>query len=188
MNTMWQPICASLDDSLALLSDSFGKLQAAQTVDINQLLEQLTVASNAARNLNSFVASVIPSAEWQNREDLNSILAQIDRIMDARAALLNLASELKRGVIVHRRALRIIQVNQLREQAIIELQSYAQAAGVLPTLPGPEAEHWIEWACSLRESEDAETIRVLRSGFIHLDNFIANLEPNMWVVGATTLA
>jgi hypothetical protein len=182
---MWQPICASLDDSLALLSDSFGKLKAAQTVDVKELVEQLTVASDAARNLNSFVASVLPTAEWQNREDLNSLLAQIDRIMGARSRLLNLASELQRGVIVHRRALRVTQMNQLREQAINELRSHAKAAGAPPTLPGPEAECWIEWACALKEPEDAEALQVLRNGFVHLDNFVANLETDMWVVGAT---
>ena len=187
MSTTWQPICASLDDSLAIVSDRFGKLKAAQTVDVKELVDQLTVASDAARNLNSFVASVLPTAVWQNRQDLDSILAQIDRIMAARSRLLNLATELQRGVIVHRRALRVTQMNQLREQAINELQSHAETAGAPPTLPGPEAERWIEWACALKEPEDAEAFQVLRNGFVHLDNFVANLEPHMWVVGATTL-
>jgi hypothetical protein len=186
MSTTWQPICASLDDSLALVSDSFGRLKAAQTVDVKELVEQLTVASDAARNLNSFVASVLPTAVWRNREDLDSILAQIDRIMGARSRLLNLATELQRGVIVHRRALRVAQMNQFREQAIDELQAQANTVGAPPTLPGPEAERWIEWACALKEPEDAEALQVLRHGFVHLDDFIANLEPHMWVVGATT--
>ncbi|MGB8769019.1 MAG: TonB family protein, partial [Candidatus Korobacteraceae bacterium] len=53
--------------------------------------------------------------------------------------------------------------------------------GAPQTLPGPEAAQWIEWACGLQEPQDAESLQTLRNGFVHLDDFVANLEPNMWV-------
>lgn len=186
MSTMCQPICASLDNSLALLSDSLGRLKAAQSVDVREVNDQLVMASEAVGALRSLVTSVLPEATWQNREDLNALLAQVDRIMGARSRLVALATELQRGAIVHRRAVRVTQMNQLREQAINELQSHAKAAGIPPTVPGPEAEHWIEWACALKEPEDAEALQTLRNGFVHLDNFVASLEPHMWVVEVAT--
>ena len=70
-------------------------------------------------------------------------------------------------------------MNQLRDQAINELRS--QAEGTPPILPGPEADRWVEWACGLQEPEDADSLETLRNTFGHLDDFIANLEPGMWV-------
>jgi len=186
MSTMCQPICTSLDNSLALLSDSLGKLKAAQSVDVKEVSNQLAMAAEAVGSLRSLVTSVLPEATWQNREGLDALLGQIDRIMGARSRLLTLATELQRGMIVHRRAVRVTQMDQLREQAINELQAQAKAAGLPPTLPGPEADRWIEWACALKEPEDAEALQTLRNGFVQLDTFVANLEPHMWVVKVTT--
>ena len=94
MSTMCQPICTSLDNSLALLSDSLGKLKAAQSVDVKEVSNQLAMAAEAVGSLRSLVTSVLPEATWQNREDLDALLGQIDRIMGARSRLLTLATEL----------------------------------------------------------------------------------------------
>src|SRR5208283_2932485 len=109
----------------------------------------------------------------------------IQEILDARtleqlrSRLLALATELERGSIVHRRAHRLSELNQLRDQAVNELRSQA---GLNPqTLPGPDADQWIEWACSLKEPQDAESLQILRDGFAHLDDFVANLESSMWI-------
>jgi hypothetical protein len=53
-------------------------------------------------------------------------------------------------------------------------------------LPGPEADEWIEWACRLQEPEDSEHLQALRTRFAHLDDFVANLEPNMWTAKKET--
>ena len=97
-----------------------------------------------------------------------------------RSRLLALATELERGSIVHHRVLRVNELNYLRDQAIKELRSQAKLPSGPKTLPGPEADQWIEWACALREPQDAEALQTLRKGFARLDDFIANLEPNMW--------
>src|SRR5271165_7056444 len=89
---------------------------------------------------------------------------------------------------MYRRTARVDQLNQLRDQAIKELRSMAGLEGAPTTLPGSEADEWIEWAVALKEPEDAESLQTLRSGFPHLDEFIANLEPDMWTSKVETPA
>ncbi len=86
---------------------------------------------------------------------------------------------------MHRRAFRVDQLNHLRDLAINELRSQAGLEGTPQTLPGPEANQWIEWACGLKEPEDAESLQTLRHGFKHLEDFVAHLEPEMWVTAGS---
>jgi TonB family protein len=181
MSSLWPPALASLDDSLALPCETLGRLQAAKAVDVEEVIKQLALAAESAGNLRSLVSSELPEAAWQNREELDALLAEIQKISDARTGLLALAAELERGRIVHRRAVRVTQLNQLREQAINELRCQAGSGGAPKILPGPAANEWIEWACGLKEPEDAESLRTLRNRFAFLDNFVADLEPGMWI-------
>src|SRR5664280_3762827 len=129
----------------ALFCESLGKLKAAESVDIAEVIEQLKATAESARNLRAFVSSELPEASWQNREELEELLERIQKLAEARALkqlrsrLLALATELERGSIVHRRALRVDQANQLCDQAINELRSQAGLERMPPTLPGPEA-------------------------------------------------
>lgn len=188
MSSLWQSARASLDDSLVRISESMENLKAARSIDVAEVVEQLAQAAEAAQGLRSAVASALPQASWHTREELDALLAQVQRISVARSRLLALAKELERGNIVHRRALRVDHLNQLRDQAINELRTQADAGAALPTLPGPEADRWVEWACALKEPEDAEALEALQSGFGHLDNFVANLETGMWVVQTETVS
>ena len=189
MSSTWLRDRASLDDSIALLNESVGRLHAAQPVDIPEIARQLGAAADSIRNLQAFVSSEHPDASWQSRDDLDALLDKIQQTLDAKAIeqlrsrLLDLAAELERGSIVHRRELRVEQVNQLREQAIDELLDHAGSESIPPPLPGPDAPQWVEWASELKEPEDTQSLQMLRSGFARLDDFVANLEPGMWVVG-----
>ncbi len=186
MSSIWPSALASLDDSLALLCESLGKLEAAQSINIAEAIEQFKMASESARNLRGLVLSELPKASWHNRKELDALLEEIQKRIEARnveqlrSRLLALATELERGSIIHRRAQRVTQLNMLREQAIEELRSQARLEGAARTLPGPEAYEWIEWAFGLKEPEDAESLQTLRNGFAHLDDFVAHLEPDMW--------
>lgn len=189
MSSLWQSTRTSLDDSVALLGRSVEQLKAARTVDIAEVSEQLKAASESARNLRSLITSEAPDASWKNRDELEALLKEIERKMEARAIeeqrsrLLSLAAELERGAIQHRRAVRVTQLNQLRDEAVGELRSQAKQPGAPPSLPGPkDADEWLEWACNLQEPEDTEHLQTLRTRFAHLDEFVANLEPNMWTV------
>jgi hypothetical protein len=171
-----------------------GKLEAAQSVDIAAVIAQLEKAGESGRDLRALVSSELPEASWQNREELDALLEKIQERIEARnlerlrGRLLALAGELERGSIVHRRAVRVEQLNQLRDQAVNELRSQAGLEGAPQTLPGPEADEWIKWACGLKDPEDADSFKALRNGFAHLDDFIARLEPNMWTAKKETPA
>jgi hypothetical protein len=184
MNITCQQASTSLDISLAILSQGLEKLKAAQPVDMQEVTEQLSLAAEAARGLRSLVVSVLPDATWQSREDLDALLAKANGVLDARARLLALVAELERGIIVHRRVIRINYLNQLRRQAIDELRAVVEQGTAPATLPGPGANQWIKWACGLKEPEDEVALQTLRNDFACLDNLVANLEPDMWVVEA----
>jgi len=76
MTTMWSSAITSLDDSLALLGESLGKLNAAQSVDLAEVIEQIRLAAQSARNVRYLAASELPGAAWQNREELDALVAE----------------------------------------------------------------------------------------------------------------
>lgn len=192
MSSLWHSTRASLDDSLARLGESLERLKAAKSVDIAEVIGQLEMAAESGRNLRDLIASEMPDASWEKREELEALLEEIEKKVEARAIeqrrsrLLALAAELERGTIAHRRAIRVSQMNQLRDQAIKELRAQGGLKGAPPILPGPDVDEWLEWACGLQEPEDVESLQTLRNGFAHLDDFVANLEPNMWTVKKET--
>ena len=187
MVSLWPSTINSLNDSLSALHGSLGKIKAAKSVEIGEVIEQLKLAAESSRNLRALVLAELPEASWQSREELDAIVEEISRRIEARnleqrrLRLTALAGQLERGVIVHRRTVRLNQLQQLRDQAVKELRALAALASA-PVVPGPEADEWIDWACKLKEPEDAESLQSLRNGFPHLDEFIANLEPDMWTV------
>jgi hypothetical protein len=187
MISLWPSTINSLNDSLAALHGSLGKIKAAKSVDIAEVIDQLKSAAESSRNLRALVLAELPEASWQNRDELDAIVEEISKRIEARNLeqkrfrLLGLATHLERGTIVHRRTVRLNQLQQLRDQAVKELRSQA-ALPAPPTLPGPEADEWIDWACKLKEPEDAEPLKDLRNGFARVDEFIANLEPEMWTL------
>jgi protein TonB len=182
---------ASLDDSCALLHESLEKFKAAQSVNTTEAIEQLKMAAASARQVREWVRSELPQASWQTREELDELVDEIQKIVIARALeqlrsrLLALATELERGTIVHRRAIRVGELNRLREQAVNELRTQAKSEAPA-TLPGPPADHWLVWACGLQEAQDAEPLQALHNGYPQLDDFVANLELSMWVAGPAT--
>jgi hypothetical protein len=192
MSSLWPSTIASLNDTLTLLGESVEKLKAAKPVDIAEVIEELKMAAESARNLRALVLAELPEAAWQSRRELDALLETIEKRVEARQIeqlrkrLLGLAAELERGSIVHRRAVRVNQLNQLRNQAINELQAQAAVKGTPQPLPGPDSDEWLEWACGLKEPDDAESLQTIRNGFAHLDEFVANLEPDMWVVKTET--
>lgn len=188
MNSFWPPALASLDDSLTLPCESLEKLNAGLSIDIAEVTEQLNLAAESAHIVRELVLSELPEATWQNRQELDALVEEIRKTIEARTiaqrrtSLLALATELERGSIVHRRALRVNELNQLRDEAINELRSQAESEAAPQPLPGPEADQWVAWACGLKEPEDSESLQTLRKGFARLDDFVASLEPDMWAV------
>jgi hypothetical protein len=181
MSSLCTSALSSLDLSLGVLRESWEQLRAAKSVDIAQVIGQLTRATEYARVVRESVWSELPVASWQDREQLDIHIAEIQKLLDARALEQLRFRLLAQGTIAHRRAHRLNELNQLREQAINELRSQVALDGAPPALPGPQADQWIAWACGLQEADDAEPLQALRNGFPHLDEFVANLEPHLWI-------
>ncbi len=76
MTSSWPSALASLDASLAMLSESLGKIKAAQSVDIREILEQAQKAAEFAHNLRTLVSSELPAASWTNRAELDALIAE----------------------------------------------------------------------------------------------------------------
>ena len=193
MVSLWPSTINTLNESLAALHGSLGKIKSAKSVDLTEVVEQLKSAAESSRNLRALVLAELPEASWQNREELDGIIDEISKRIEARnleqrrSRLQSLAKCLEGGTIVHRRTVRQNQLQQLRDQAVKELRTQAALAQP-PALPGPEADEWIDWACQLKEPDDVEALQSLRNGFARLDEFIANLEPDMWTVKKETPA
>jgi len=183
MSSMWATALASLDDSLAALDATMQQFEAATPVDLVQAGDRLNAAAESARKIRTFVLSQVPEADWQDRDELRALLDAID-VQRRRSQLLALAAELERGNITHRRAARVAQLTELRSEAVEELRSLAAAEKAPPSLLGPEADHWVQWACALKEPDDTASLRTLRAGFPRLDEFVAALEPGMWVLAS----
>jgi len=76
MTSLWSCAVASLDDALALLLENVGKLEAAQSADVEEILEQLKMATDSARVVRELVSSQLPDASWQDRAQLDALIAQ----------------------------------------------------------------------------------------------------------------
>lgn len=181
MSSMLATALAALDDSLAALDATMQQFEAATPVNLVQAGDRLNAAAESAHKIRTFVLSQMPEADWQDREELCALLEGID-VQRRRSQLLALAAELESGNITHRRATRVAQLTELRSEAVEELRSLAAAEKAPPSLLGPEADHWVQWACALQEPDDTASLRGLRAGFPRLDEFVAALEPGMWVV------
>ena len=101
---------SSLDDSLAQYCGSLGEISAAHSVDVAVVLGQLKAAAESAEALRSFIFSELPEASWESRVQLNAVLEQIQKNIETRrlealrSRLLDLATELERGSVVHQSA------------------------------------------------------------------------------------
>jgi len=185
MSSSWASALASLDEDLALLCESLDKIEAAESIDVAEIVEQLKAVADSSGNLRALVLSELPDVSWDDRPELEKVLEEIARRVDAReiearrSRLLALAGALAQGAITHRRAARVTQLNRLRDDAVEELRSHSEEQSP-PSVPGPEAGRWMEWACGLSEPDDTESLQALRNGFPFVDEFIANLEPGMW--------
>lgn len=188
MSSTWQEARTCLDDSLVLPFETCEKLKAAGTIELKEVINQLKLAAESAEKLRSFVSAELPNSSWRSRQELDSLCETMDKEIQARLLrykLLDLITELERGRVVHRRTARVEQVNQFRDAAIKELQVKAAVRGRPAPLPGPEATQWVDWACGLEEPGDVESLKILRSSFPCLDDFVSHLEPGMWQVEAT---
>jgi hypothetical protein len=66
---------ASLDDSLALAYESLRKLETGESVDLTEVIRQFQDAESAAQKLRLLISSQHPHASWENRDELEALIA-----------------------------------------------------------------------------------------------------------------
>jgi hypothetical protein len=74
MSSLCPSALASLDDSLAVAYENLRKLEAAESVDVAEMIRQIEAAAESAQKLRALVSSELPHASWENREELNALL------------------------------------------------------------------------------------------------------------------
>ncbi len=74
MSSLCPSALASLDDSLALAYENLRKLEAAESVDVGELIRQIETAAESAQKLRALVSSELPQASWENREQLDALI------------------------------------------------------------------------------------------------------------------
>ncbi len=74
MSSLGPSALASLDDSLAVAYDSLRKLEAAESVDVADVISHIETAAESAQKLRALVSSEMPHASWENREELDALL------------------------------------------------------------------------------------------------------------------
>ncbi len=51
-----------------------GRLEAAESIDVAEMISQLEAAAESSRKLRHLVSSELPDASWENREELDEII------------------------------------------------------------------------------------------------------------------
>ena len=74
MSSLCPSALASLDDSLALAYESLKRLEAAESVDVGEMIRQIETAAESAKKLRALVSSELPDASWENREELDALI------------------------------------------------------------------------------------------------------------------
>ena len=184
---------------LSALGDLDGKLQAAEAqlqrvsaalpLDDLALIQAFQEASRLADVLAALIRTERPQARWNNREELDSLVLELEEEAEARleqqrrARLLEVAEELEAGHVKHRFAARTEQLNALRDKAALELRAQAALPDRVKELPGPGAGGWLIWAFNLTDDEDENIVRLLQTDFAAVEAFTGQMEEMYWVSG-----
>ncbi len=189
MGSPFRSALAKLDDSVQNLEYQLGCLRGGLDVTDDQLWQALEEANQGGAALRNLILAERPDADWNDRDSLELLIqnleweAQAKRDEERRKKLFELAGELDAGNIKHRFDSRVAALNSLRLQAVRELRIAGTLYEQEKELPGPTASEWIQWACNLREENDASVFADLRRDFPTLERFAAEMEESYWVPG-----
>jgi hypothetical protein len=189
MSSPFRSGLAKLDISLQSLAAQIECLRAGLEIDEGLLGRTLADVEQHGLLLRELIASERPDAGWQDRQDLERLLGELEiaarerQTQQQRDRLLQIADELAAGTVTHRLEARSASLNALRLKAIEELRQEAARPEAPKELPGPSAGEWLSWAFSLQEDEGPEDTAVaeeLRRDFPALDRFAGELEERYW--------
>ncbi|MGB6192864.1 MAG: hypothetical protein WBF42_10380 [Terracidiphilus sp.] len=174
-------------DTLQLLTDQTkqwrGKidlLEAGQHLDRAEALASLAQLLDVCQNLRYAILSEDCTATWTSKDELHDIVGRIDDTAAKRRRYLDLAQLLANGSVTHRRERTRLDRLKQRDAAVSELME-TSALAAPPDLPGPAVDGWLEWACGLDDSTGDPDLQHLKAFFPRVDDFVRQLELELWV-------
>jgi len=171
---------AQLDEEIQFWRAILDRLEAGQAVDragLGVSLERLVESSQALRDSIIVEAGQLDGHEvtWNGRAGLLHVVACLE-VRD-RDRYLRLAEVLAAGSVLYQRERVRLQRSEMRDRAVDELRAlYAQP--VPPALPGPEIEHWLDWAWSLEEKSPG--IVALEHLLPNVQHFLSEVDAANW--------
>lgn len=172
----------SLSEQAKLCHEKIDQLEAAQSLNRGEVLAEVGKLLDACQNLRDAILSEDNTASWKSKSELSALVSRLDDAAAKRRRYLELAQNLATGTITHRRERTRQERLALRDAAVAELMEISERP-TPPELPGPEAESWLEWACSLEDKVNEGELQQLKSGFPRLDDFVRQLEIDWWSNG-----
>ena len=162
-----------------LLREKIDLLEAGHQVGRAEAIADLSKLLDACQNLRDAVLSEDSAATWQTKEELYELVDRLDDVADKRRRYLDLAQLLAAGTVSHRRERTRQERMAQRDAAVTELMEISALTSP-PDLPGPAAEEWLNWACSLEDGTNDDELLNLKTNFPRVDDFVRQLEIELW--------
>lgn len=169
----------SLKEQTKLWHDKIDLLEAGQHLNKAEAIADLGKLLDVCQNLRDAILSEDSAAAWKTKEELHSLVERLDDVAGKRRRYLDLAQLLAGGTLSHRRERTKLERLAQRDAAVAELMEISALASP-PDLPGPAAEKWLDWACSLEDGADDADLQNLKSNFPRVDDFVRQLEVELW--------
>ncbi len=169
-----------------LLRDKIDLIEAGQSLGRAETIAELGKLLDACQNLRDAILSEDSAANWHSREQLNELVNRLDDVAATRRRYLDLAQSLSTGTLSHRRERTRQERLAQRDAAVAELMEISAQTSP-PELPGPAVEEWLKWACSLEDGTDDPELQDLKTNFPRVDDFIRQLEIELWQDGERSL-
>ncbi|MGA8668935.1 MAG: hypothetical protein WB679_03635 [Terracidiphilus sp.] len=176
-----------LTDQAKRLREKIDLLEAGQRLDRDEAIADLGRLFDACQNLRDAILSEDSGATWKNTTELHSLVDRLDEVAAKRKRYLDLAQFLVAGTVSHRRERTKQERLRQRDAAVAELMEVS-AQPTLAELPGPAVGEWLNWACSLDDSTDDPDLAKLKSTLPRVDDFVRQLEIEMWQDGRVSIS
>ena len=172
----------SLSEQAKACHEKIDLAEAGQSFNRAEVLAEVGKLLDACQNLRDAILSEDGAASWTSKSELSALVRRLDDVAAKRRRYLDLAQALAAGTITHRRERTRLERLALRDKAVAELMEISEQPAP-PELPGPAAESWLEWACSLEDDTNEIELHKLKNGFPRLDDFVRQLEIDWWHEG-----
>lgn len=175
---------AELDKSLQTVQIEIERLRGGLDPNEDHLRQSLANACHYATILGDLISAQRSTAHEIDHQALDRLIHELKSLRRAerrRLKLLDVATELSAGRVRHNRVNRTDALNELRLQAVRELQRTAAHSSQEKNISGPTSGKWMHWACSLQEKTDAATLQALRRDFPAVEEFVAAIDERYWV-------